>query len=523
MTASAASVGAHDGMGAQAGQARGDAGAAGPPLVAIRGWSKRFLGTQALGDVDLDLHRGEVHALLGENGAGKSTLIKMLAGVYAPDGGEIRLDGQVVRPVAGRLPIAFIHQDLGLVDTMTVAENVALVAGYHWRFGLIDWSATWRAAVEALQVLGSDIDPGQVVGDLTAADKAIVAIARALALHVEVVVLDEPTAALPESDVARLLACVRRLREEGVAVLYVTHRLDEVFRIADRVTVLRNGRRVCSEPIAALDAAGLVHRIVGRPLEEVFVTPVAESGATVLEVENLRAGSAGPVSFRLQAGEVLGLVGLRGAGQEAIGRALFGDLAISGGQVRLDGEPLHLETPCDAARRGIGFVSSKRREESLANGLTVRENLFPDVLLTGGHPWAPVMPSREHARTREVIDRFSVRPRDSEAVIANLSGGNQQKIIVARWLVANRRLIVLEEPTLGVDVGAKAEIYALFQKALDAGTSVLLISSDMEEVAGISHRALVFNRGRIAREVAREELSVPALTALAASQSSNPH
>ncbi|PZQ83059.1 MAG: sugar ABC transporter ATP-binding protein [Ancylobacter novellus] len=493
------------------------------PVIAIRGWSKRFLGTQALDGVDLDLRRGEVHALLGENGAGKSTLIKMLAGVYAPDSGEVRLDGEAVWPGAVRLPIAFIHQDLGLVDTMTVAENVALIAGYPRCLGLIDWTATRRAAVNALSVLGSDIDPNRAVGELTAADKAIVAIARSLALKVDVVVLDEPTAALPENDVAKLLDCVRRLREGGVAVLYVTHRLDEVFRIADRVTVLRNGRRVSSEPIGALDAAALVHRIVGRPLEEVFVTPLARSGATVLDVEDLRADMAGPVSFRLQAGEVLGLVGLRGAGHEAVGRALFGDLPLSGGQVRLDGRVLDLSSPHAAARQGIGFVSSKRREESLANGLTVRENLFPDALLTGGGAFVPVLPARELARAREVIDRFSVRPRDSEATIATLSGGNQQKVIVARWLIASRRLIVLEEPTLGVDVGAKAEIYALFQKALDAGTSVLLISSDMEEVTGISHRALVFNRGRIAREVPREELSVPYLTALAANQSLTPH
>jgi len=488
----------------------------GEAFLAIRGLQKRFVGTRALDGVDLDLHKGEVHALLGENGAGKSTLIKILAGVYAADDGTFRLSGKSVRPAPGSLPIAFIHQDLGLVDTMTVAENVALIAGYPRKGGLIDWESTHRTSLEAISRLNADIDPDLRVGRLSAADKAIVAIARALTLDAEIVVLDEPTAALPEQDVSRLLEAVKMLRDRGVAVLYVTHRLDEVFRIADRITVLRNGQMVRTDRIGAVDAAQLVYSIVGRPLEDVFITPVSETGASVLQVDGLTLGKIGPVSFDLRSGEILGLVGLRGAGQVEIGRAIYGDMTANSGTISLDGRRISPRTPCEASRAGIGFVSSKRREESLAGGLTVRENLYPDKGLFGQNILYPISHARERAAACDVIRRFSVRPADSERIIATLSGGNQQKIIVARWLEAGRRVIVLEEPTLGVDVGAKAEIYGLFQNALDAGMAILLISSDMEEVAGIAHRALVFNRGRITQEVMREQLNVPKLVALAA-------
>jgi ribose transport system ATP-binding protein len=487
------------------------------PLLSIRGLEKIFLGTRALDGVDLELYAGEVHALLGENGAGKSTLIKLLAGVYTPDGGEFLLKGAQSRPGID-LPIAFIHQDLGLVDTLTVSENVALIAGYKRSSGFIHWQRTREAAVKALARLDADIDPDTIVGRLSAADKAIVAIARSLALDAEIVVLDEPTAALPAQDVVKLLEAVDRLRSRGVAVLYVTHRLDEVFRIADRITVLRNGAKVRSDLVAEVNSASLVHSIVGRPLEDVFVSPVAQSGETVLELNNVEVSGVGPVSFSVRAGEVLGLVGLRGAGQAEIGRAIYGDLHVDAGAFRLEGRLISPSSPMAASRLGIGFVSSKRREESLAGGLTVRENLYPEPKLFGRSALSPTLPRQEKAAAADVIRQYSVRPADSERVIATLSGGNQQKIIVARWLVAGRRVIVLEEPTLGVDVGAKAEIYGLFQKALDAGMSVILISADMEEVAGIAHRALVFNRGEITNEVSRENLTVSRLVALASDQ-----
>jgi ribose transport system ATP-binding protein len=485
------------------------------PLLSIRGLSKRFAGTLALDAVDLDVRAGEVHALLGENGAGKSTLIKVLAGVHRADAGEIRWRGRVIDPVTDKVPITFIHQDLGLVDTMTVAENVAVLAGYPRRRGLISWREVRAAAAAALDLMGGGVDPAARVRDLPAAEKSIVAIARAMAIKCELLVLDEPTAALPEADVARLLGILRRLRDRGIGIVYVTHRLDEVFRFADRVTVLRDGRRVTSEPVAETNPAGLIFHIVGRSLAEVFVKPPAGTAGTLLAVDGLTAADVGPVSFAVAAGEILGLVGLRGAGHDVVGRAIFGDVAVASGSIGLAGKPLAIGTPADAIRQRIGFVSSKRGEESLAPNLTVRENLFINPVTTGTRVLAAISPAREQARCLRVLHRFSVRPPEPERVIATLSGGNQQKVIVARWMEAGSRLLVLEEPTFGVDVGSKAEIYHLLQQALDGGLAVLLISSDFEEVAGICHRALIFDRGRVVAELARSELSLARLTALA--------
>jgi ribose transport system ATP-binding protein len=486
-----------------------------PPLLAIRRLSKRFAGTLALDAVDFDVKAGEVHALLGENGAGKSTLIKVLAGVHAADSGEIRWQGRLIDPATDKLPITFIHQDLGLVDAMTVAENVAVLAGYPRRNGLISWRRAREAAATALELMGGGVDPDARVRDLPAAEKSIVAIARAMAVNCALLVLDEPTAALPEADVARLLAVLRRLRARGIGIVYVTHRLDEVFRFADRVTVLRDGRRVTTEAVADTNPAGLIHHIVGRSLADLFVKPPPTAAGTLLAVDRLVAGDVGPVSFTVAAGEILGLVGLRGAGHDVVGRAIFGDMAIASGTVSLTGKPLAVQNPGDAIGHGIGFVSSKRGEESLAPNLTVRENLFINPVMSGGGVLSAIRPSAEQARCLRTLYRFSVRPPAPERVIATLSGGNQQKVIVARWMEAGTRLLVLEEPTFGVDVGSKAEIYQLLQQALDGGLAVLLISSDFEEVAGICHRALIFDRGRVAAELQRAELSLAHLTALA--------
>ncbi|CAN5168312.1 sugar ABC transporter ATP-binding protein [soil metagenome] len=486
-----------------------------PTLLEIRGITKRFIGTLALDSVDFDVRAGEVHALLGENGAGKSTLIKVLAGVHRADEGMIRLRGQPVDPATGKLPITFIHQDLGLVDTMTVAENVALLNGYPRKKGLISWRAARDAAASALERMGGGLDPQARVGDLPAAEKQIVAIARAMAIKSDILVLDEPTAALPEADVARLLEVLKRLRTNGIGIVYVTHRLDEVFRIADRVTVLRDGRRVKTAAIADTTPSALIHDIIGRSLSELFIKPSKAAAGKVLKVDGLVAADVGPVSFEIAQGEILGLVGLRGAGHHIVGRAIFGDVRIMAGSLLLDGVPLNIAAPVDAISRRIGFVSSKRGEESLVPSMTVRENLFINPVTNGTKLMQPIMPSGEQRRCLDILTRFSVRPPDPERIIATLSGGNQQKVVVARWMEAGSRLLVLEEPTYGVDVGSKADIYQLLEGSLDRGLAVLLISSDFEEVAGICHRALIFDRGRVTAELARNELSLARLTALA--------
>jgi ribose transport system ATP-binding protein len=485
-------------------------------LLTVERLTKRFTGTLALDSVDFDVRAGEVHALLGENGAGKSTLIKILAGVHAADAGEIYWRGAIVDPAAKALPIAFIHQDLGLVDAMTVAENMAIITGYPRRpGGLISWPRARAAALAALERMGGGIDPDSRVGDLPAAAKSIVAIARAMALKSDVLVLDEPTAALPETDVAVLLDALRRLRAGGTGIVYVTHRLDEVFRCADCVTVLRDGRRVVTERVAETDPARLVHNIVGRPLSELFVRPSAKIGDPLLTVEDLTATGVGPVSFEIARGQVVGLVGLRGAGHDTTGRVIFGDRPIAGGRITFDGEAIAAATPAAMVGRRVGFVSSKRGEESLAPNLTVRENLYINPPVNGVPVLRAIGLGAERQRCLQALRHFSVRPPDTERLIATLSGGNQQKVVLARWLEAKSRLLILEEPTFGVDVGSKAEIYQLLQAALDERSSVLLISSDFEEVTGVCHRALVFDHGRIIGELTRSELSVQRLTALA--------
>ena len=492
-----------------------------PPLLEVADLSKRFTGTLALERVSFDLRAGEIHALLGQNGAGKSTLIKVLAGVYAPTAGVIKWHGRIVTPGAERLPIAFIHQDLGLVESMTVAENVALSTGYPRRCGVIFWRAARALAADALALMDSRIDPRHRVKDLAASEKAIVAIARALAVRSDVLVLDEPTAALPSGDVDHLLAVLERLRASGLGIIYVTHRLDEVFRIADRVSVLRDGRLVTSGAVAETSAPELVHWIVGRRVAEIPDPPRPTSGRPLLNVQGLvvppitQAGLVGPVSFELAPGETLALVGLRGAGHHATGRAIFGALPRQAGTVLLGDRALERSRPAEAMARGIGFVSSLRGTESLALDLTVQENLFLNPTIRGYRPFEPVTPQGERVACDHALARFAVRPADPRATVAGLSGGNQQKLVLARWLSGSIRMLILEEPTIGVDVGAKADIYRDLQAALATGLGILLISSDFDEVEKLCHRAIVFSRGQVVAEVGRNDVRPENLTALA--------
>ncbi len=486
------------------------------PLLSFAGLTMAFTGTLALDGVDFDVRRGEIHALLGQNGAGKSTLIKILAGVYKPLSGEIRVADRLVAPASDKLPINFIHQDLGLVDALTVAENVAIASGYPRRRGLIDWRTADAAAQRALAVMASDIAPSTLVADLTSAEKSIVAIARALATNCEILVLDEPTAALPEPDVERLFAALERLRARGLAIVYVSHRLDEVFRLADRVTVLRDGRRIATAPVAEVTAERLVAMIVGRNIIDADISSPAAGRDPLLVVDSVTGRGVGPVSFSLMPGETLALVGLRGAGHTTLARALFGDGRIHSGSVTLNGKPVAARTPEEAIAAGIGLISSKRGEESLAAALSIRENLYLNPRLAGVGPLGWLAPAEEHARAAKVVSRYAIRPPEVERPVATLSGGNQQKVVVARWLEGRVRLLILEEPTAGVDIGSKAEIYGLMQRSLARGMGVLLVSTDFEEVARVAHRALVFDRGRVAASLPRAELTVARLTALAA-------
>ena len=443
----------------RSGPGRGDVS-----LLAVRGVTKRFAGTLALDRLDLDIYAGEVHALLGENGAGKSTFIKVLAGVHLPDAGQIELEGAALHFGRG-VPdgVAFIHQDLALVDTMSVMENIGHVSGFPRRAGLISWSELRRKSEQTLQTLEADIDPATSVGRLSQAQKSIVAIARAFATpNVRLLVLDEPTASLPEDDVARVFRTLQRLKQQAIGMIFVTHRLDEVFRIADRVSVMRDGKRVFTTTTRDADRESLVKAIVGRPPDEMFVhNTMPAPGRVIVEFEDVVAGAAGPCTFSARAGEAVALVGLEGAGQSDIGRVLVGDVPLESGRIRLDGALYYRPSARRAVELGVGFISAKRVEESLAVNQSVRENLFvnPTIPNRGSRGW--INPAEERQDARGLMTRFNVRAPGSEATMAALSGGNQQKVVLARWLAANRKLLVLEEPTAGVDVGAKAEIYRL--------------------------------------------------------------
>ncbi|HLW90781.1 MAG TPA: sugar ABC transporter ATP-binding protein [Roseiarcus sp.] len=486
------------------------------PLLSMRGLVKRFTATLALDHVDFDVRRGEVHALLGQNGAGKSTLIKILAGVYDADAGDIVFAGAAARPGADSLPIAFIHQDLGLVEWMTIAENVAIQTGYpRSPLGLIAWRKVRDSAADALAIMGSDLDPDAPISSLPAAERSLVAIGRALAIKSDILVLDEPTAALPGADVERLLETLRRLRASNIGVVYVTHRLDEVFRIADRVTVLRDGRRIATTPTRETTPDDLVRMIVGRSMSDAFVKPAPASKRMALAVEDAVAEGVGPVAFSVAAGETLGLVGLRGAGHHAIGRAIFGPMTLASGRLSLDGVAINPQSPAEAMALGVGFVSSRRAEESIAANLAVRENIYMNPAASGEGVLEFMPRAAELDKTDAAIKRFSIKAEGPEQPVATLSGGNQQKVVVARWMEADVKLLILEEPTIGVDVGSKAEIYHLLQLSLAKGMAVLLISSDFEEVERICHRALVFSRGRVVAELAQNELTVAALTSCA--------
>ena len=482
------------------------------PLVRIRGLAKRFGGTQALAGVDLDVHAGAVLALLGPNGAGKSTLIKVLAGVHHPDAGRITVDGHPLGSHAASRGMSFIHQDLGLVDWMTVAENVALSAGYPRRAGLISWQRTRARCTEALEIVAGHLDPDAPVAHLAPAERSLVAVARALAARAKLIVLDEPTARLPAADCARLFHVLRALRDRGHGILYVSHRLDEVYEVADTFAVLRDGRLVSHGSLADHSLARLVHDITGEEPASHRRAAAPAGGPAVLTLDGVRTAGAGPVDLELGAGEALGLVGLSGAGHMDLGRTLAGSRPLLGGRALLGGRPYRPRTVADAVGLGVAFVPGDRPREGCLAQLTVRENLLANPRAAGRSTPRWIGPRRERAEAAALIERFLVRPRDSEAPIAVLSGGNQQKVMIGRWLRVGLRLLILEEPTASVDIGAKAVIHRLLDQALDAGLAVLLVSTDFEEVAGVCRRALVFVRGRVTAELSGPALTVAGLT-----------
>ena len=474
------------------------------PVVDIHGISVTFPGVKALQDVDFRMFPGEVHALLGENGAGKSTLIKALTGVHTPDAGEIRLAGA---PVLFHSPaqaqdagISTVYQEVNLCTNLSVAENI-LLGREPRRFGSIDGRAMRARAAELLSRIGLHIDPGSALGSHPIAVQQLVAIARAVAVDARVLILDEPTSSLDAGEVAELFRIMRVLREDGVAILFVSHFLDQVYEIADRLTVLRNGALVGEYATTAVSRLELVRAMIGRDLNvldevERRTERRVPSETPLLHAENLgRTGAIAPFDLELHPGEVVGVAGLLGSGRTELARLLFGADHADSGRVFLDGKPVKLRNPRTAIANGIAFTSEDRKAEGLVADLTVRDNLI--LAMQAARGWARQVPRRTADELVEkYVSALDIRPANPDAVVATLSGGNQQKVLLARWLVTQPKLLILDEPTRGIDVGAKAQIQKVVADLAAEGMAVVFISAELEEVMRVSDRVVVLRDRR---------------------------
>ena len=488
----------------------GGAATAGPPLLVLRGIAKSFLGVHALRDVSFDVRAGEVHALLGENGAGKSTLIKIISGVHPPDAGALLLDGRPVSldsPQAARQAgIATIYQELLLFPELTVAENVFMGHAPRRRWGGLDWPAVRARTQELLTSLDiTDLDPAQVVGTLSVGNRQRVEILRALSQDARILIMDEPTAALTEHDVTRLFGIVRRLRDRGVSIIYISHRLEEVFTLADRVTVLRDGEHVATKPVADTDEADLIQLMVGRRIESLFPKADAPLGQTLLELRDVtRAPRTNRVSLAVRAGEIVGLAGLVGSGRSELAHVVFGVTPAESGTILINGKATAVRSVAEARRLGIAYVPEDRATQGLVRAMTVRENATLAVLSDVAR-FGFINVAAESRLAREMVARFNVRTAGIEQVVGRLSGGNQQKIVLGKWLAAEPKILILDEPTRGIDVGAKAEIHRLMSELARRGLGVLMISSELPEALGMSDRVLVMREGTLVAEFPRAE------------------
>jgi ABC-type sugar transport system ATPase subunit len=478
-------------------------------LLAASAISKAFPGVRALDAVDFTLRLGEVHALVGENGAGKSTLIKIFCGVYQPDAGVIEVDGQVVSIASAQdsqaLGIAPVHQEIHLVPLLSVAENIFLGRQPLRGRGRIDHAGMERQAEDILQNLGIHVDVRALVTDLSVAQRQMVSIARALSSNARAIILDEPTASLSERETQILFEIIRRLKSRGVAVIYISHRLEEIFAIADRVTVLRDGRLVGTRPVNELRLDQVIAMMVGRQMSELFRKEDVPIGPPVLEVDHLGLdGVLHDISFTLHQGEILGFAGLVGAGRSELARAIFGADPFDRGAIRLEGRPLRARNPREAVARGVGLAPEDRKQQGLIMGLPVAQNITLANLFRRQR--AGFFSLRAERQTAETyVKRLGIRTPDVDRQVAFLSGGNQQRVVIARWLETRPRVLILDEPTQGVDVGAKAEIHGLMVELARAGVGIILISSDLPEVLQMSDRVLVMHEGRITGRFSREQ------------------
>jgi ribose transport system ATP-binding protein len=480
------------------------------PLLEVEGISKRFGATRALSDVSFDVRPGEVHALMGENGAGKSTLMKIISGNYQPDTGTITIAGTPAALTSPRdamaAGVAIIHQELNIIPDMTVAENLA-TGNEPVRFGILDRKAMNQQAREKLARVGADIDPGRPIGRLSVGMQQVVEIARAVAEDAKVLVLDEPTASLSKTESEHLFALIRSMRAQGMGLIYISHRMEEVWELADRVTVFRDGHLIGTRDMHAegpdrVRPDDIVRMMVGREISDLYLKDDRTPGDVRLSVRDLTgAGGIGPVSFDVRAGEIVGMVGLIGAGRTEVARLVYGADRRTGGTVTLDGTPLEANSPIDGIRSGVGLLPESRKDQALFLDMSVRDNISVSTL--DQFSSAGVLRGRPLLKAvRGVMEQLKVRANALGLDSRALSGGNQQKVVLGRLLLQRPKLLILDEPTRGVDIGAKSEIYRIINDIAATGTAVLVVSSDLPEALGISDRLLVMRGGHVVAEVA---------------------
>ena len=481
-------------------------------LVSMKGIDKSFPGVRALDDCQIELRSGEVHALVGENGAGKSTLMKVLSGIYSKDAGTIMVNGSEVEvpnvKAAQDLGISMIHQELNLMNHLTAAQNI-YIGREPKRFGgvFIDEKALNERTQELFESLHLDLDPKTKVADITVAKQQMVEIAKALSFNSEVLIMDEPTAALTTSEINELFTFIRKLREQGVAIIYISHRLEELKQITDRITIMRDGRYVDTVNTNETTADDIISMMVGRIIYE--ATPEVPENASeevVLEVRGLNRGkSIKDVSFNLKRGEILGFAGLMGAGRTEVARAIFGADRIDSGEILIHGQPVRINNPGDAVHNGIGYLSEDRKRYGLTLGMNVENNMvlasFKNFLGFAG--WVKSPQIRETAL--HYVDALSIKTPSVKQKAKNLSGGNQQKVVIGKWLTADTDILIFDEPTRGIDVGAKSEIYKLLNDLAQQGKAVIMISSELPEILRMSHRVIVMCEGRITGEMPVDE------------------
>ena len=491
-------------------------------ILSMEHIDKVFPGVKALSDVSLEVRRGEVHALMGENGAGKSTLMKVLYGIYPCDGGTITFDGKTVgthtQHEALHMGIAMIHQEISLATNMSVAENIWVGRTPMTKLGLVDFKKLCAMTQEILDDVGLDIDPKVKVRDLSVAQMQMIEVARAVSYNAKLIIMDEPTSSLSKKEIQVLYRIIRTLKSRQVSVIIITHKIDEVFEISDRITVLRDGRRTGDADIHSITEDDLIRMMVGRELTEMFPKQESEIGEVLLEVEHLSsAGVFEDVSFCVHRGEILGVSGLIGAGRTEIMKAVFGIDKKDSGTIRIGGEPVNIRSPRDAIAHGIAMVTEDRKMEGLSLVRSSKENMTI-VNLNKYSKGGIVNSKAELGDVEKMIRMLAIKLSSPKQVVNSLSGGNQQKVIIAKWLLKKPKILIIDEPTRGIDVGAKSEIHRIISSLACQGMAVILVSSELPEILGMSDRVIVIHEGHLKGELTRQEATQDKIMALSATK-----